>query len=90
MEEVQKTSVNMKRLNFSKIVGDVAHSFESRALVSEKTYNYDVADNLFLRGDESALRKLVSTSWTTRSNILRIPEISGSTSTVRVKTFSSR
>ena len=36
MEEVQKTSVNMKRLNFSKIVGDVAHSFESRALVSEK------------------------------------------------------
>lgn len=60
MEEVQKTSVNMKRLNFSKIVGDVAHSFESRALVSEKKYNYDVADDLFLRGDESALRKLVS------------------------------
>lgn len=60
MEEVQKTSVNMKRLNFSKIVGDVARSFESRALVSEKKYNYDVADDLFLRGDESALRKLVS------------------------------
>lgn len=60
MEEVQKTSVNMKRLNFSKIVGDVAHSFESRALVSEKKYNYDVTDDLFLRGDESALRKLVS------------------------------
>lgn len=60
MEEVQKTSVNMKRLNFSKIVGDVAHSFESRALVSEKKYNYDVSDDLFLRGDESALRKLVS------------------------------
>lgn len=60
MEEVQKTSVNMKRLNFSKIVGDVAHSFESRALVSEKKYDYDVADDLFLRGDESALRKLVS------------------------------
>lgn len=60
MEEVQKTSVNMKRLNFSKIVGDVAHSFESRALVSEKKYDCDVTDNLFLRGDESALRKLVS------------------------------
>ena len=52
--------VYLKRLNFSKIVGDVAHSFESRALVSEKKYNYDVADDLFLRGDESALRKLVS------------------------------
>lgn len=60
MEEVQKTSVNMKRLNFSKIVGDVAHSFESRALVSEKKYDCDVAEDLFLRGDESALRKLVS------------------------------
>lgn len=60
MEEVQKTSVNMKRLNFSKIVGDVAHSFESRALVSEKKYDCSVAEDLFLRGDESALRKLVS------------------------------
>lgn len=60
MEEVQKTSVNMKRLNFSKIVGDVAHSFESRALVSEKKYDCNVAEDLFLRGDESALRKLVS------------------------------
>lgn len=60
MEEVRKTSVNMKRLNFSKIVGDVAHSFESRALVSEKKYDCSVADDLFLRGDESALRKLVS------------------------------
>ena len=60
MEEVQKTSVNMKRLNFSKIVGDVAHSFKSRALVSEKKYDCSVADDLFLRGDESALRKLVS------------------------------
>lgn len=60
MEEVRKTSVNMKRLNFSKIVGDVAHSFESRALVSEKKYDCSVAEDLFLRGDESALRKLVS------------------------------
>lgn len=60
MEEVQKTSVNMKRLNFSKIVGDVAHSFESRALVSEKKYDCSVVEDLFLRGDESALRKLVS------------------------------
>lgn len=60
MEEVQKTSVNMKRLNFSKIVGDVAHSFESRALVSEKKYDCSVSEDLFLRGDESALRKLVS------------------------------
>lgn len=60
MEEVQKTSVNMKRLNFSKIVGDVAHSFESRALVSEKKYDCSVSKDLFLRGDESALRKLVS------------------------------
>lgn len=60
MEEVQKTSVNMKRLNFSKIVGDVAHSFESRALVSEKKYDCSVAEDLFLWGDESALRKLVS------------------------------
>lgn len=60
MEELQKTSVNMKRLNFSKIVGDVAHSFESRALVSEKKYDCSVAEDLFLRGDESALRKLVS------------------------------
>lgn len=60
MEEVQKTSVNMKRLNFSKIVGDVAHSFESRALVSEKKYDCSVSEDLFLQGDESALRKLVS------------------------------
>ena len=60
MEEVQKTSVNMKRLNFSKIVGDAAHSFESRALVSEKKYDCSVSEDLFLRGDESALRKLVS------------------------------
>lgn len=60
MEEVQKTSVNMKRLNFSKIVGGVAHSFESRALVSEKKYDCSVSEDLFLRGDESALRKLVS------------------------------
>lgn len=60
MEEVQKTSVNMKRLNFSKLVSDVAHSFESRALVSEKKYDCSVAEDLFLRGDESALRKLVS------------------------------
>lgn len=60
MEEVQKTSVNMKRLNFSKIVGDVAHSFESWALVSEKKYDCSVSKDLFLRGDESALRKLVS------------------------------
>lgn len=60
MEEVQKTSVNMKRLNFSKLVSDVAHSFESRALVSEKKYDCNVAEDLFLRGDESALRKLVS------------------------------
>lgn len=60
MEEVQKTSVNMKRVDFSKIVGAVAHSFESRALVSEKKYDCSVAEDLFLRGDESALRKLVS------------------------------
>lgn len=60
MEEVQKDSDNMKLFDFSTTVSDVASSFDARAKVTGKSYEYHVPDGIMLRGNQSSIQKLTS------------------------------
>ncbi|MDO4383124.1 MAG: HAMP domain-containing sensor histidine kinase [Eubacteriales bacterium] len=60
MEESQKNSTVMKYLDFTALVREVAKSFDARARVDHKDYSYDISDGIALKGDESALQKLIS------------------------------
>lgn len=60
MEEVQKDSGEMKVFDFSETVLDVAKSFDSRAKLDEKAYEYNIADGIVIRGNQSSIQKLVS------------------------------
>lgn len=60
MEEVQKDSLNMKPFDFSTTVSDVASSFDARAKVTGKFYEYHVSEGIMLRGNQSSIQKLTS------------------------------
>lgn len=60
MEESQKNSSTMKYLDFTALAQEVAKSFDARARVDGKKYQYDISEGIALKGDESALQKLIS------------------------------
>lgn len=60
MEESQKNSSTMKYLDFTALAQEVAKSFDARARVDQKNYSYNISDGIALKGDESALQKLIS------------------------------
>lgn len=60
MEESQKNSTAMKYLDFTELAREVAKSFDARARVDHKKYQYEISDGIALKGDESALQKLIS------------------------------
>lgn len=60
MEEVQKSSPNMESFDLSETVRETAKSFDARAKISGKSYQYDVKDGIFLHGDISSIQKLIS------------------------------
>ena len=60
MEEVQKSSPSMTTFDLSETARELARSFDARAKVSGKTYEYTVNEDIFLHGDQSSIQKLIS------------------------------
>lgn len=53
-------AISFSDFDMSKAVKNAALSFESLAFEYRKTYRIDIAPNLFLHGDENAIRQLVT------------------------------
>lgn len=60
MEESQKNSSAMQYLDFTELAREVAKSFDAKARIDHKNYQYDISDGIVFKGDESALQKLIS------------------------------
>lgn len=59
MQEVRK-SENLVDIDMSKLVSEVANSFDSRAKMEEKTFKKSIDDNVHIKGTSQEMEQLVS------------------------------
>ncbi len=60
MEEVRREQTQKTDFPFSEAITEIARSFESRAVIDDKDYQFTVTPALVCHGDQDAIRKLTS------------------------------